>query len=727
MIIAKKIAISLFVTILFCGLFYFFALSGLFDYVEASLFHPRVQQRYQGLVEDATQRLEQFYTSNRSRFMAISSAPAVRSLFSFELSQETIETVEALFGQLRSQLPALAFTRIFDVSAQRLWFSTYATDIVRDNSVSRQYVSISALESEYYAPNILARGTEERDLLFDPSANQFIFRYPVQDNFGIPIGLAAYHVGINDLVAQFTQDGIISLGEQFVILENNAVLINFNPRFDRSIGNAIEGNWRSIVQNSDGFSLFSDTAGEGYVVFVRPILDKGSVVVVAPESEFVLSETTRLAFMALIAFSIFLVVFLILNLRQDRMVIIAARIKRFQLDLLRGYVESRESIDLQQWRADLEGRRSELTAEIRRGLGTLKRNEDEEVNELIRKNWDNIIEALTDSASRTIGETSAGVDWSRLEAMLARMAERISAADKAAAKPAISDISPVAADEPTHSLARLVRPETAQVEDKGNEVPAPIVEVADVADVADVAEVADMEGVDELPSSEEHADTETAVPTASPQEGGALDSILLEVWDNLDGIPELSDDSSESSRSAHSRPVETTNMQAASDRADPLTDVITLDVGEPEADVAAPAIETKGRSGGGAAMPESELTGPPLDVSTEGVAVEQRRGLFARLMAFQGAAEDQGLEPVGSDKEPQLQESPIGSAIDSPIDTTVLETEIDELEPVSSDTSSGDIEELSLAERLRMSADESPEEEAQDPEMASLARSLLEQ
>ena len=715
--IAKKIAISLFITILFCSLFYFFALSGLFDYIETSLFHPRVQQRYQELVEDATQQLEQFYTSNRSRFMAVSSAPAISDLFSFERSQETIEMVEVLFGQLRSQIPALAFTRIFDVSAQRLWFSTYATDIIRDTSVSRQYVSVSALDSEYHAPRDLARRIESQDLLFDPNANQFIFRYSVKDNFDIPVGLAVYHVGINDLMAQFVQDGIIGLGEQFIILENDAVLINFSPRFDRSIRDAIESNWQSILQNQDGFSLLSDSTDAGYVIFSGQVSGPGSIVIIAPESEFVLSETTRLAFMALIAFSLFLVVFLILNLRQDRMVIIASRIKRFQLDLLRGYVEGRESIDLQQWRSDLEERRSELTAEIKRDLGNLKRNEDEEINELIRKNWDNIIETLTDSASRTVTNTGidSTVDLSRLEALLARMAERIPAPDSTADKPATPDA--------TQPPITAPRPAPAQP------YPAPV-EVADTELPSQVVERSDMEEVAELPPGESQSSAEVTAPTGRVQETGSLDSILLEVWDNLDGIPELSDDSTEYPSALQDRPVEATNMRAASDRAEPLTDVATPGVEEPEAIAGEPVTEDRSEFGETVSIrPESEVveSHPVEDVSTKRgeIGAMQRQGLFARLMIFRGAAEEQGLEPIGSGEEQQNH----GTGINPAAGTGTVGAEIDERDPVFADTASDaeDIEDLSSAEELRSSADKGSEEDVRDPEMVSLARSLLDQ
>ena len=56
----------------------------------------------------------------------------------------------------------------------------------------------------------------------------------------------------------------------------------------------------------------------------------------------------------------FLLVFLVFNLRQDPLVVLARRIKRFQLDVLSELIDGKERLDWKRWRDELAAGRAEL-------------------------------------------------------------------------------------------------------------------------------------------------------------------------------------------------------------------------------------------------------------------------------------------------------------------------------------------------------------------------------
>ena len=73
----------------------------------------------------------------------------------------------------------------------------------------------------------------------------------------------------------------------------------------------------------------------------------------------------------------YLVVFLILNLRQDSMVVIRERVKRFQISLLEEFYERKEEVDWDRWTRELDQRREEVRREMKKGIGRAVRKKEE--------------------------------------------------------------------------------------------------------------------------------------------------------------------------------------------------------------------------------------------------------------------------------------------------------------------------------------------------------------
>ena len=109
--------------------------------------------------------------------------------------------------------------------------------------------------------------------------------------------------------------------------------------------------------------------------------------------------------------TVFLIVFLLFNLRQDPVSIIQNRIKRLMISLIERFYEDKVEIDWARWSRELELRREEIDDQLKYGL---KFSYDEDINFLLDKFWDEF--------SSVIGSPKgAGISEEKLESILNRI------------------------------------------------------------------------------------------------------------------------------------------------------------------------------------------------------------------------------------------------------------------------------------------------------------------
>ena len=86
----------------------------------------------------------------------------------------------------------------------------------------------------------------------------------------------------------------------------------------------------------------------------------GKVGTIINESRLDFSLGLKILLLAAFFLTTFLIVFLLLSIRQDRVLVLSERIKRFQIEFLKGYVDKREEINWDVWKRDLNSRKEEI-------------------------------------------------------------------------------------------------------------------------------------------------------------------------------------------------------------------------------------------------------------------------------------------------------------------------------------------------------------------------------
>ena len=145
-----------------------------------------------------------------------------------------------------------------------------------------------------------------------------------------------------------------------------------------------EADGKSIFKHEDNYWILISTSETPF----------GYVGGVYPDEIFAMPETVKILLLICTFVSVFLIVFLIINLKQDDMVVARERIKKLQFGLVKEYLKKKENVDWKVISGKIAERRQDVTLEILRGLGRRAKKHDKEVKELIDKSYDELLTAM---------------------------------------------------------------------------------------------------------------------------------------------------------------------------------------------------------------------------------------------------------------------------------------------------------------------------------------------
>ncbi|MCK4514145.1 MAG: hypothetical protein KAU31_02745, partial [Spirochaetaceae bacterium] len=432
------------------------AWSGLFDYIETTFYLDRVQSSIQLRVERISGQVEGFHRANLDRFSAVLNQGSVRRAFEVNQAREDIVERANYFDALQSRLPSLDYVRFLDLGGNRLHFSTREDDFSEDGT-SRIYTPLSILDvGESYpigdlayddvvdsenAHQLVGEGVPTPDIILSPINNQFVYRFPVLDEFGLLQGTGLFYVHAGGLSTWLVRDGLVGAGDEIDLILTaeqegpaGGVLVNSRGQWSVTLESGIAANWPAVLlgerpvlstDDSTAFTLFSS---DPEAVSLSPYI----VLYLFPEDDLQMTDIMKIVLLAATFLTVFLLVFLLFNFRQDAVVVLSDRVKRFQISLLREYMENKQDLDFQRWRAELEDRRGEVATQIRRGIGRVRASQKEEVDKLIDSSWDEILEVL---GSRAGQAPERGVDLERLEDIVERVIGNLQSVDSRMALP----------------------------------------------------------------------------------------------------------------------------------------------------------------------------------------------------------------------------------------------------------------------------------------------------
>jgi hypothetical protein len=427
MSILRKTIFSLLISVSAFAIFTLAAFTGLFDLVETHFYNPRVLRGLNRETAENVRVIGGFLTELGDHFAAALEGEAVKRSFLPNQAENDIEERGRIFGALLNSLPGLRSVRFVDAGGSRIHFSTLAEDVLQQDKTSLTYrnyrdcsdvLPYSAIETpEDAAPRII----------FDGPGERLIFSYPFSDTLDVYRGSALFTFSVRAVAERLIREGQIKVNEDLAVVSSPGGFLLGLPGTDKEdLKEQAAAIWEEGIldlfgldkEGSEPLVLISAKYGGGDSE--QPPGSEGRreagaffVGRLVQESLFTFPFPMRVILLEAFFLTVFLLVFLLFNLRQDSVTVIRNRLKQLQSSLFRQYYEQKEAVDWKHWTKELEQRRGEVRAQIKRDLPRWGKKSpvQAEIDALIDLSWDEMIAALG-------GHPTAEVNEERLRALV---------------------------------------------------------------------------------------------------------------------------------------------------------------------------------------------------------------------------------------------------------------------------------------------------------------------
>lgn len=589
----QKVAVSLLVSVLIFSAIAVAAFAGLFSVVEARFYQPLVVKTLEQRLQTVAEKQSEYSTTLSQRFSAFA---ADKNVASYALSQPTSDQQKARTdktGALFAETPALRGIRIIDTNGRSVHYSSFDSDIKLRAKNQISYKNYPDFQDIPFAVLACANSRNAEDtskILFDQEKNRVIYAYPFYDVATAYRGTIAFYCDADDINRFLVAQGTVTLNDAATLValpltqEDTAQLGGYvfgMPQVGQDLLKTAL--LEKIAQPAfDGVASLATTDTGKWVCFAVWTENGAFVARLVSDDMLVFPDSVRLLLLAIVFVTLYLTVFLLFNVKHDDMVVIKDRIRRFQLAFITEYMDKQADGNVQALPADIANRKASLNTDIKRSLGRRAKKHEKEVDELLERNWDDILGALgakpTQALAAPLAPIAPVADTAELKRMLEEVlssgnvhvqatvaptaratmpvAESIEKVEEVAEAEPIEEVEEIAEAEPLEEVEELTEAETVEdVEEIAETEPVENVEeLAEIEPLEDVEEIAEADAVEEaeelaeiepLEDVEEIAETEMVEEVEEVAEADAVEDVeeLAEI-EPLEEIEELADSES---------------------------------------------------------------------------------------------------------------------------------------------------------------------------------------
>ena len=581
----QKTAVSLLISVVLFAAFVVAAFTGLFSVIDARFYEPGKISQIQKHLDTVSENFNEYIETLESRFgkneNSFLKQTCVQSYIENQPSDEVIRERSKLSGDLFSQTPGLLGMRLIDKNGSSVHFSTFSSDVLNRTSeiVSyKNYTDAITLTGEkeipfekISSPDSYGTNGVVCKTVFDGRDNRIILSFPYYDSYKAYRGTFVFYVNANDFNRVLLSKKIITFGDTGSLVSG----LNFEeekketeyksgfvfgiPAVGKKIfEQEILSRWEKglfapekIVYKSseDSFAIQEyDAAIENkksdnnyWVLVSSTKTDFGYIGGIYPDEMFAMPDAVKILLLICIFVTLFLVVFLAVNLKQDDMVVIRERIRRLQLGIVSEYLKKKENVDWQVVSGKIAERRQDVTLEIIRSLGRKAKKHDKEVNELINRSWDELLAAMSVQVRKENNEnglTNAAEIKSMLEELLSSGNIKVQTvgSDVNVMPVTVKPSKSVPVTEQVQELDKVEKAEAVEELEEVEEAEAvdELEEVEEAEAVDELEEVEEAEAVEEL---EEVEDAEAVEELEEVEEAEAVEE--LEDVEDAEAVEEL--------------------------------------------------------------------------------------------------------------------------------------------------------------------------------------------
>ena len=549
----QKTAFSLLITVSLFAALVVASFLGLFSFIDKKIYEPTKTTQLKNELNQISTAGDEYILNFLSEFgfeKGYMSFSEISLYLNRNRSDGTAKTLSDINGNLFFNNPGLKGIRIVDVNGKSIHFSTFEKDLLKKDSSKnlvayKNYDELITSNGNKELPYEVVKANDfknknenEYSLIFDSENNRLVFSYPLYyEDYPLIKASVLFYVDGSDFVRDISKKKLISINENVLLLsakEGKAGGFALGiPNVNQNVFvSEILKRWNETTDFTKIFNAVTETNEKSYIM----ISSEGNFVKVVglyEDNIFEISNLVKITLLVCSFITIFLLVFILFNWKQDELLNIKKYVKRFQLEMLSEYFESEE---LRKAKTPLEhfsDNKDVVFGKIKKGLGSQAVKYQKELDSLLDKSWQEIISVLSNvktSSEKHITSTKAVVDGNEikkiLEEFFAKGTINVQAVNHVEVK---KSQVPIPEAEEVEELEEI--PEAEAVEEL-EEIP----EAEAVEELEEIPEAEAVEELEEIPEAEEVEELEE-IPEAEVVE--ELEEIPeAEAVEELEEIPE---------------------------------------------------------------------------------------------------------------------------------------------------------------------------------------------
>jgi hypothetical protein len=525
--VSQKAALSLLISVFLFAGFAVAAFSGLFDVVESRFYNPSITRSLQREVALDSETIQEFLAELQTRFGETLSEAAVRRSVLPNQSAGDIFERTRIYGTLLESLGGLQSVRFVDSGGTRLHFSTASRDILSQDRLSVSYRNYDDDPASLPYNQVAVPAQGEPKFILDEQGDRIILSFPFYDTFEVYRGTALFSVSVRAVAERMISRSRIKVGDDVTIISSPPGIASGLPgTAQTSMASQISSVW------SDGLltltPLDSETSETALALVSAKTAQGIFVGRLVNETLFAFPQSMKVILLVSIFLTIYLAIFLFFNLRQDTMTIVQNRLKGLQISLIEQYYDRKGDVDWTHWTRELEQRREDIRAEVKRGIRTgTGRRLEEDIDTLIDKSWDELLSVIGGRRK------DAGIDEEKLQSILNRVLQALPAAAAGALPAGTAAAQPLSAgrEEPPAEDVEELAGEAEEMEE--------LAELDEAEAAEDVETLDEAEAVDDVETLDELGEAEAADNAETLDEAETLETLdEAEAVDNAETLDE---------------------------------------------------------------------------------------------------------------------------------------------------------------------------------------------
>ena len=487
-----KVFISLVISLaVFSGLLYLTA-SDYESFTETKIYKPSILRHINENLKEIEKTFIAWNEENTELFKNFLREEALMSAVKQDQDQSDIEARNNIISKIISTVPGFAGLRIIDSQYQKIHFSTFPEDILSKTNSMLSYKRYNDAGNLIPYQHIASADKSEVKITASTAFDVILFCLPFYDTYDVYRGTAVFYISGNSFLYHLVSENILSISDGLALLADEShtiigLLTGNHNVVSPELKEAVLNDWERLPQNVRIIGL----EGEDRWVLITKKSDFGYVGRITEKDVFMFPMTVKYFLVFTVFVTIFLMSFLLLNIKRNRLFIAQNKIQALHWSILKNYLKTSQNENWAELQKELEYHRHEVNAEIKKGLGKkILETKGKEIDDLLQNSWQEIFDII----NKTSRNKSLTQDLKNIKAeeLINLLMEAVKAQKDVSDKP-----KPAAEVKEVDEVVK----ETDEAEEAE---PVEELSEADEAEaVEDLDEVEDAETVEELGEAEE--------------------------------------------------------------------------------------------------------------------------------------------------------------------------------------------------------------------------------